>query len=101
MAFIRTGAMIETGRAAPPDAADVGRLTPAEFEQIRRLAYEKFGLDLRQGKEELVAARLGRKMRETHCRTFREYYRHVVEDQTGEALIGLIDALATNHTGFL
>jgi chemotaxis protein methyltransferase CheR len=75
--------------------------TPGEFEQIRRLAYEKFGLDLRSGKEQLVSARLNKKMRELQCRSFQEYYRLVVEDQTGEALIGLIDALATNHTGFL
>jgi chemotaxis protein methyltransferase CheR len=79
----------------------VDPLTPAEFQEIRRLAYEKFGLDLRQGKEELVSARLGRKIRESNCRSFREYYRHVLDDSTGEALIGMIDALATNHTGFL
>jgi chemotaxis protein methyltransferase CheR len=58
-------------------------------------------LDLRQGKEELVSARLGRKIREANCRSFREYHRHVLQDGTGEALIGMIDALATNHTGFL
>ncbi len=40
------------------------RLKPSEFEAIRRLAYEKFGLDLRTGKEELVAARLGKRIRE-------------------------------------
>jgi len=76
-------------------------LTTAEFQEIRQLAYKKFGLDLRQGKEELVSARLGRKIRESNCRSFREYYRHVLDDSTGEALIGMIDALATNHTGFL
>jgi chemotaxis protein methyltransferase CheR len=93
--------MIETR----PDEAEgpglVKPLTAGEFEEIRRLAYDKFGLDLRRGKEELVSARLGRKIRESHCRSFREYYRHVLEDSTGEALIGMIDALATNHTGFL
>jgi chemotaxis protein methyltransferase CheR len=33
--------------------------------------------------------------------SFREYYRHVLDDASGEALIGLIDALTTNHTSFL
>src|SRR5437660_9823201 len=101
MVSIRTGAMVEArqdGEAAPEA---VRPLTPAEFQEIRRLAYEKFGLDLRQGKEELVSARLGRKIRESKCRSFREYCQHVLEDATGEALIGMIDALATNHTGFL
>jgi chemotaxis protein methyltransferase CheR len=76
-------------------------LSHQEFEQIRRLAYEKFGLNLRDGKEELVSARLGKKIRESNFRSFREYYRHVINDASGEALAGLIDALATNHTSFL
>ncbi|MBI4874102.1 MAG: protein-glutamate O-methyltransferase CheR [Acidobacteria bacterium] len=71
-----------------------------EFAQIRQLAYETFGLDLRAGKEALVSARLGKHMRESGCGSFDEYYRHVVEDPTGEALVTLIDALTTNHTSF-
>ncbi|MGA2575189.1 MAG: protein-glutamate O-methyltransferase CheR [Bryobacteraceae bacterium] len=85
----------------PAAPAQVQRLKPQEFEAIRRLAYDKFGLDLRQGKEELVAARLGKRMREGAFGSFDEYYQHVVGDHSGEALIGMIDALATNHTSFL
>src|SRR3954469_7847233 len=93
--------MSKAPQGPPPAQEPVQPLTPAEFEEIRRLAYEKFGLDLRKGKEELVSARLGRKIRETTGHPFREYHRHVLQDGTGEALIGIIDALATNHTGFL
>ncbi len=75
-------------------------LTHQEFQQFRRLAREQFGLDLRQGKEALVSARLGRKIRELNFRSFQEYYRHVLADRTGESLIALIDALTTNHTSF-
>jgi len=75
-------------------------LTPREFEQFRRLAYDKFGLDLRTGKEQLVSARLGKKLRELHFHSYQEYYRHVLEDQSGESLAALIDALTTNHTSF-
>ncbi|HXN46398.1 MAG TPA: protein-glutamate O-methyltransferase CheR [Bryobacteraceae bacterium] len=71
-----------------------------EFAKIRQLAYDTFGLDLRAGKETLVSARLGKHIRKSGCRSFDEYYRHVVEDSTGEALIHLIDALTTNHTSF-
>ncbi|HEY1341947.1 MAG TPA: protein-glutamate O-methyltransferase CheR, partial [Bryobacteraceae bacterium] len=60
-----------------------------------------FGLDLKPGKEELVSARLRRLVRGGGFRSFQEYYRHVVGDNTGEALAGMIDALATNHTAFL
>ncbi len=80
--------------------APLRRLTPGEFEQIRRLAHEKCGLDLRKGKEELVSARLGNKLRLAGFGTFEQYCRHVLEDRTGEALAAMIDALTTHYTGF-
>ncbi len=76
-------------------------LQAREFEDIRRLAHQTFGLDLKPGKEQLVAARLGKLMRAGAFRCYRQLYRHTVEDRTGEALAALIDALATNHTAFL
>ncbi len=76
-------------------------LKPSEFEQIRRLAYDEFGLDLKSGKEELVSARLGKLIRRGSFPSFSSYYDHVVADRTGESLIELIDALTTNHTSFL
>jgi len=76
-------------------------LSPHEFEQIRKLAYQTFGLDLKTGKEELVSARLRKLVRNGGFRSFQDYYRHIVEDKTGVALAGMIDALATNHTAFL
>ncbi len=91
--------------ARPPASAAVlpaeVRLTQAEFREIADLAYDRFGLDLKRGKEALVAARLGKKLRQLGFRTFAEYHRHVLADSTGEALIELIDALTTNHTSFL
>jgi chemotaxis protein methyltransferase CheR len=82
------------------DTGDIRPMSAGEFEQIRRLAYEQFGLDLHAGKEQLVATRLGKKIRELRFRSFHQYYRYVVEDRTGEALVALIDALTTNHTSF-
>lgn len=86
------------------DGAEVEALRPpgpAEFDEIRKLAHSAFGLDLKSGKEEMVAARLRRLLREGRFRSYREYCRHVVEDATGQALAAMIDALATNHTAFL
>ena len=82
-------------------SGQIRRLKPQEFEMIRLLAYKEFGLDLRRGKEELVAARLSKLLRQGGFTSFEEYYRHVTSDRSGKALIGLIDALATNHTSFL
>lgn len=71
------------------------------FEKIRRLAYEKFGLNLTESKQQLVAARLGKKLRELKLPSYEAYYDLVLGDRSGESLIALIDALSTNHTSFL
>ncbi len=75
-------------------------LAANEFETIATLAREQCGLELGPGKESLVAARVGKLARRLGFAQFRDYYRYVQHDQTGEALIELIDVLTTNHTGF-
>jgi chemotaxis protein methyltransferase CheR len=79
---------------------DLRAISREEFDRFRKLAYETAGIDLKNGKEHLVSARLGRKIRELNLGSYDKYYRHVVEDRTGEALTSLIDALTTNHTHF-
>jgi chemotaxis protein methyltransferase CheR len=76
-------------------------LKTSEFRLISQLAHERFGLELKGGKEALVAARLGKFLRKGGFKTFDEYYHHVRADKTGDALTGLIDSLTTNHTSFL
>jgi len=76
-------------------------LKSSEFRQISQLAYERFGLDLKQGKEALVAARLGKRLRQRGFQSFSDYYHHILADKSGESLIELIDSLTTNHTSFL
>jgi chemotaxis protein methyltransferase CheR len=81
-----------------PDAALV--LRPEEFEKISRLAYEQIGLDLHSGKEGLVAARLGKKLRELGMKSFQTYYDYVKADRSGAAMEAMVDQLTTNHTSF-
>ncbi len=76
-------------------------LSEREFRQISQLAHERFGLELKPGKEALVAARLGKRLRQLGFQSFADYYKHVLSDSTGDALIELIDSLTTNHTSFL
>jgi chemotaxis protein methyltransferase CheR len=80
--------------------AEIRPLTAREFEQFRALAYDKFGLDLQNGKQQLVEARLTKRMRELRFRSFADYYRHVTGDTSGAELTALIDSLTTNHTSF-
>jgi len=84
-------------------ALDTGGITlkPADFRRIKQLAHERFGLDLKDGKQALVAARLGKHLRKHGFHSFSEYYDQVLADSSGETLIELIDSLTTNHTSFL
>ena len=86
---------------SPGDWESVRPLGREEFEQFRQLAHTAFGLDLKPGKEELVNARLRRLVHSGGFGSYRDYYRHILKDSTGEALAAMIDALATNHTSFL
>jgi chemotaxis protein methyltransferase CheR len=89
----------EPGRTAA--AGGELRLGAREFEQICELARRSFGLDLKPGKEGLVAARLRRLVHDGGFCCFEDYYRSLLRDTTGAALEGMIDALSTNHTSFL
>jgi len=84
-----------------PETDPSPTLKAPTFERIRRLAYEKFGLNLTESKQQLVAARLGKKLRELKLPSYEAYYDLVQADRSGESLIALIDALSTNHTSFL
>jgi len=86
---------------SPTGIDEVRPLEREEFEQIRRLAYETFGLDLRDGKQDLVTARLRRLVLSRGCHSYQEYYQRILADPTQTELSAMIDALATNHTSFL
>lgn len=76
-------------------------LKESEFAQIRELAYRKFGLDIKDGKQSLVVTRLSKELRRLGLTSFEQYCRHVAGDHTGEALIEMADALTTNFTSFM
>jgi chemotaxis protein methyltransferase CheR len=84
--------------AAPPGNE---LLSPREIEQVSELAHRTCGIDLRNGKQQLVQARLGKKIRQGNFGSFNEYYNHVLADGSGQELIALLDALTTNFTSFL
>lgn len=77
-----------------------GVLDRHEFDQIREMAYRFCGLNLLPGKEELVKARLGKKLKQLGLSSYREYCDRVTRDSTGETRAGMIDALTTHHTQF-
>jgi chemotaxis protein methyltransferase CheR len=91
-------------RSALPDrrGADAGdvRLSDAELSRIVRLVYERSGITLHSGKRALVLARLQKRLRAGGFSSFRDYLAQVEADASGAEITALLDAIATNHTGF-
>jgi len=70
------------------------------FDKIREIVYDKSGISLSQGKEALVRARIGKRMRALNIRQHHEYLDRVLNDESGEEIVNLLDVIATNVTSF-
>ncbi|MBW2000913.1 MAG: protein-glutamate O-methyltransferase [Deltaproteobacteria bacterium] len=75
-------------------------LKDSEFEKFSRYVYNKCGINLHDGKKELVKARLGKILRQRDFRSFSQYYDYVLNDKSGHELILLLDSISTNLTYF-
>jgi len=75
-------------------------MTEADYKKISALVYDLCGINLQEGKKELVKARLGKRIRSGQFESFRDYYEYVVQDQTGQELVHMLDSLSTNFTSF-
>lgn len=76
------------------------RLRRSDFELLRKLIHERGCISLGDNKAAMLRARLGKLLRGGGHRSFRDYYQHVIEDTTGEALQELLNAVTTNKTEF-
>jgi chemotaxis protein methyltransferase CheR len=75
-------------------------MEPSTFKRFREIVYERSGISLGPGKEALVSARVGKRMRALNIEDHKNYLRYVMDDETGEEVVHLIDAISTNVTSF-
>ncbi len=75
------------------------KLSEAEFIQISNLVKELCGINLHDGKKELVKARLSKRMRQLGMTSFQQYIDHVRQD-TDKEITTMLDILSTNLTYF-
>lgn len=75
-------------------------MEPALFRRFCELAHEKAGISLKEGKEELVAARVAKRQRALSVGTLREYLEILERDESGEELVHFLDVISTNFTSF-
>ncbi len=81
-------------------ATQLPSITDQEYDFIRSLVYDRFGIHLGQSKRSLVISRLHKVLKEKNFRNFHDYYDYLLTDTSGEALSTLIDQISTNHTYF-
>lgn len=70
------------------------------FDKFRNIVYEKSGISLGEGKEALVMARVSKRMRVLGISGFTEYLKYVMQDETEDEIVNLLDVISTNVTSF-
>ncbi len=77
-----------------------GKITDREFDQIRKLVYDNFGINLTDQKKTLVVGRLQKVLRERNFSSFQDYFSWLTSGQSCEGLEELANRISTNHTFF-
>jgi chemotaxis protein methyltransferase CheR len=75
-------------------------LTDRQFRQISELVRNQCGINLHEGKRELVKARLGKRLRELGLSGYDDYVEYVRRDASGDELVAMLDSISTNLTFF-
>ncbi len=76
------------------------KLSEKQFRHISNTVYKVSGIDLHQGKEELVKARLLKRLRHLRLGSFDRYLKYIEQDQSGLEVQSMVDVLTTNKTHF-
>ena len=77
-----------------------GDLTDRQFNAISKLVKELCGINLHDGKKELVKARLTKRLREVGIESFSRYIEFIGTDAGQAEILSMLDALSTNLTYF-
>lgn len=75
-------------------------LKDADFKNISNLVRDRCGINLHVGKQELVKARLGKRLRTLGLENWKQYLAYLKEDESGDEIISMLDAISTNLTYF-
>jgi chemotaxis protein methyltransferase CheR len=87
--------------APPLDLAEPEfTLSPAEFDRVRTLIYQRAGISLHAGKQAMVYSRLARRLRETGYSSFGSYLKSLENGAPDAEWQAFINCLTTNLTSF-
>ncbi|MBU0986953.1 MAG: protein-glutamate O-methyltransferase CheR [Proteobacteria bacterium] len=74
------------------------QLTETQFKKFSNLVYQSCGINLHDGKQQLLQARLSKRLRSTGISCLDEYLKLL--GNNGQELQHFLDAISTNHTFF-
>lgn len=77
------------------------KISEKEYKELTAYIKRNYGINLKEEKKALVTGRLHNILLQKDFRSFTEYYDYLITDQTGEAIISLINKITTNHTFFM
>lgn len=75
-------------------------MDPSLFERFRTIAYEQAGIELRDGKESLVSARVAKRLRALGLENEAQYVARLEAGDDPEELVQFLDVISTNFTSF-
>lgn len=75
-------------------------LTDTQFRHVRELVTGISGIQLPDGKEQLVRTRMARRLRALALASAQEYLAYLAADTSGAELEALVDVITTNKTSF-
>jgi len=75
-------------------------ISEKDFRQFCDFIYSACGINLHDGKREMVKARVGKQIRLRRLSNFKEYFDLVLNDTTGAELVDLLNVISTNLTYF-
>ena len=76
------------------------QITDRDFQRLSSFVYEKAGINLHEGKKDLLRARLAKFLRNSSFSSVDEFYQALLRDKSGEYTVGFLDCISTNLTYF-
>jgi chemotaxis protein methyltransferase CheR len=76
-------------------------ITDIEFKKLTDYIRKNYGIYLKEEKRSLLTGRLHNVLVQGNFNSFSDYYDYIVSDNTGKAVVTLIDRITTNHTFFM
>lgn len=76
------------------------KLTTEEFKYVQKIAYERFGIFLSEGKRSLIESRFSNIVTNKGYTHFMPYFQKISSDDKSPEMVEFINRLTTNHTYF-